>query len=195
MEGLVDTGGGRDDANPRAYPAVVITIEDLLRSDERWREFAAQPEMDPLTEDDALQEAQLLDVRFDALRSQVALLFELRVALQLREANTGLLVAREVRQLSWTANPRATAKTAWTVGGSRPRKENRLFGLQLGLWPNAQLELRAESAAFFAGDVPSLDRIPDFIEDDEATIRAQLAGWHSEFVPVHAVFLDREASP
>jgi hypothetical protein len=62
----------------------VITVEDLLRPDRRWREYASLPEMDPLTEDDALQEAQLLDVRFDALRSTVGLLFELRTALQLR---------------------------------------------------------------------------------------------------------------
>lgn len=168
----------------------MIMIEDLLLPDGHWRDFASQPEMDPLTEGDALQEAQLLDVRLDALRSTVGLLFELRLALQLREANAGLLVARGVRELSWTAGARSTAKTAWTVGGSTPRNENWLFGLQLGLWPNARLDLRAESAAFFAGDVPDLDRIPNYLEDDEATVRTQLAGWRSEFVPVHAVFLD-----
>jgi hypothetical protein len=153
--------------------------------------------MDPLTEDDALQEAQLLDVRFDALRSTVGLLFELRTALQLREANTGVLVARQVRELSWVAErlhygdePPPMNRMAWTVGGSIPRNEDRLFGLTLGMWPGAQLELRAESAAFFAGDVPGLDRIPDYTEDDEATVRAQLAGWGSEFIPLFAVFLD-----
>ncbi len=168
----------------------MITIEELLLPDPGLRRFAAQPEMDPLTEEDALQEAQLLDVRFDALRSTVGLLFELRLALQLRQANTGVLVARGVRELSWTAGPRSTTKTAWTVGGSIPRNENRLFGIELGVWPNAQLRLTAESASFFAGDVLGLDRIPDYMDDDEATIRAQLASWHSEFAPVHAVFLD-----
>lgn len=168
----------------------MITIGELLWPDPELRRFAAQPEMDPLTEQGALQEAQLLDVRFDALRSTVGLLFELRLALQLREANTGVLVARGVRELSWTAGPRSTLRTAWTVGGSIPNNENRLFGLTLGMWPDAQLTLKAESAAFFAGDVPGLDRIPDYMDDDEATVHAQLAGWHSEFVPVHAVFLD-----
>lgn len=168
-----------------------MIVEDLLSPDPALRRFA-QPEMDPLTERGALQEAQLLDVRVDALRSTVGLLFELRLALQLREANTGVLVARGVRELSWAAGPRSTEKTAWTVGGSIPRNADRLFGLELGMWPapGAQLKLVAESAAFFAGDVPGLDRIPDYGEDDEATIRAQLAGWHSEFTPVHAVFLD-----
>jgi hypothetical protein len=168
----------------------MITIEELLRPDPELRRFAAQPEMDPLTEEGALQEAQLLDVRFDALRSTVGLLFELRLALQLREANTGVLVARGVRALSWTAGQRSTSRTAWAVGGSIPYNENRLFGLTLGMWPDAELTLQAESAAFFAGDVPGLVRIPDYMDDDEVTVRAQLAGWHSEFTPVHAVFLD-----
>jgi hypothetical protein len=168
----------------------VITIGELLWPDPELRRFAAQPEMDPLTEEGALQEAQLLDVRFDALRSTVGLLFELRMALQLREANTGVLVARGVRELSWTAERRSTSRTAWVVGGSIPHNEDRLFGLTLGMWPGAQLTLKAESAAFFAGDVPGLDRIPDYMDDDEVTVRAQLAGWHSDFIPVHAVFLD-----
>ncbi|MFV0462523.1 MAG: hypothetical protein ACK5MP_04905 [Nostocoides sp.] len=75
--------------------------------------------MDPLTESDALQEAQLLDVQLDAVREQLALLFELRMALQLREPDTGVLVARGVREFSWTAPPRSSLRTAWSVGGSQ----------------------------------------------------------------------------
>lgn len=168
----------------------MITIEDLLLSDGRWREFAAQPEMDPLSEDDVLQEAQLLDVRFDALRSTAALLFELRVALQLREANTGVLIVRDVRELAWTSEPRATTRTAWTVLGSHPEAGGRLFNLRLDIRPAARLLLRAGSAAFFAGDAPDLERIPDYTSDDEISIRTNLANWHSKFEPVHAVFLD-----
>lgn len=168
----------------------MIAIQDLLQPDDRWREFASQPEMDPLSEDDALQEAQLLDVRFDAARTTVGLLFELRVALQLREANTGVLIARGVHGLSWTGDPQSTTRTAWAVLGSRPEAHDGLFALGLATWPESRLSLRAESAAFFAGDVPGLDRIPDYVSDREATIRANLASWHSKFMPVRAVFLD-----
>lgn len=122
----------------------MIAIEDLLLPDPQLRRFAAQPEMDPLTEEDALREAQLLDVPFDALRSTVGLLFELRLVLQLRQGNTGVLVAREVRELSWTAGPRSTAKTAWTVGGSVPRNTDRQFALELGMWPDATETNRRE---------------------------------------------------
>jgi hypothetical protein len=120
----------------------------------------------------------------------VALLFELRIALQLRTANTGVLVANGVRGLSWSVRPRPMDKTAWTVFASSPECLNREFRLRLGMWSDAKLELVAESASFYTGDVPGLDVIPNYIEDDEATIRAQQAGWHSTFVPVHAVFLD-----
>jgi hypothetical protein len=170
----------------------MIAIEELLRADSRLRDIAAPPDVNPLTEEDALQEAQLLDLRFDALNSTVGLLFELRLALQLRQANTGVLVARGVRELSWSAGQRSTAKTAWTVGGSIPRSGDRLFRLELGMWPvpGAQLKLVAENASFFSGDVPRLDQIPDYMDDDDTTVRAHLASWHSDFVPVTAVFLD-----
>ncbi|WP_129666521.1 hypothetical protein [Phytoactinopolyspora endophytica] len=171
----------------------MITIEDLLALSPELRAFGARPEMDPLTEEDALQEAQLLDVRFDALRSTVGLLFELRLALQLREGNTGVLVAHGVRDLSWTAGSRSTKLTAWTVGGSTPQNRNNMFGLKFGMWPEpgAQLRLVAQRAAFFTGDVPHLaDAPPNYVEDDDSTIRAGLANWRSKFVPIHAVFLD-----
>jgi len=168
----------------------VITIEDLLLPDVALRRFASQPEMDPLTEDGALLEAQLLDIRFDALRSTVGLLFEMRTAWQLREANTGVLVCRGVREIFWEAEPRTTDKTAWVVGESTPNNENRLFGLSLGMF-GAFLSLVAESAAFFCGDVPGLvRRIPDYGREQDAAVRSQLPGWHSTFVPVRAVFLD-----
>lgn len=175
-------------------PGVASAIRELLLPDPPWRAHGvAGPEADPLIEEDALQEAQLLDVRFDVLTCTVGLLFELRTALQLREANTGVLVAHGVRELSWTGPERATEMTAWTVGGSTPRVERGLFGLVAGMWPapGARLGLRARSAAFFAVNVPGLDDAPpDYTDHDRMSVRAHLAGWNSPFEPVHAVVLD-----
>lgn len=168
----------------------MTTIEDLLSLDSPLRRFSAQPEMDPLTEHDALQEAQLLDVRFDALRSRVGLLFELRVALQLREANTGVLVAHGVRKFGWSATARPTGRTAWNVISSTPQCSDRLFELSLLCWPEGHLELSAESAAFFVGDVAGIGESPPDYSDDESVVQTGLAGWRSIFTPVHAVFLD-----
>jgi hypothetical protein len=63
--------------SPTPWQEVLMRIEELL-VDPRRREHAAMPEADALTQSDALREAQLLDVRFDALRSSVWLLFDCR---------------------------------------------------------------------------------------------------------------------
>ncbi|MFN6118743.1 MAG: hypothetical protein ACK5CE_03755 [Actinomycetes bacterium] len=177
---------------------MTLTPRDLLLPSPALRALGAQPEMDPLTELDALQEAQLLDVRFDTLTLTAGLLLELRMALQLREANTGVLWVRGVRQLSWSGPSRATEMTAWSVGSSVPRAEDGVFSLTLSMWPapGAQLTLVGESAAFFAGDVPGLNEAPpDYGALDVESVREGLASWDSEFVPVHAVFLDPAESP
>jgi hypothetical protein len=147
--------------------------------------------MNPSTETDALQEAQLLGVRFDALSLTVGLLFELRVALQLRGANTGVLIARGVKELSWSGPSRATDLTAWSIGSSTPFANDESFSLTLSMWPapGAHFTLVADSAAFIGGDVPGLSRDPpDYVARDRATVSEGLAGWSSEFVPIYAAF-------
>lgn len=170
-----------------------MKIDDLLSMDPGLRQHASLPEMDPLTEDDALQEAQVLDVRFEALAGVVGILFELRQALQLLEANTGVLVAHGVRELTWAGPSRDTALTAWSVGSSAPRAKDRLFSLSLVMWPHpgARLSLTAESAAFFVGQVPGLaEAPPDYTDRNRATVVGEVARWESMFEPVSAVFLD-----
>lgn len=171
----------------------MMTIADLLHPDPALREHAALPEMDPLTEEDALQEAQVLDVRFDALAGVAAVLFELRQALQLLEASTGVLVARGVRELAWLGPERPAGLTAWSVGSSVPTTEDGLFRLNLVMWPfpGARLRLVAESAAFFVGVTPGLPEAPpDYGAGDRRAIDAELPGWGSPFLPLRAVFLD-----
>lgn len=171
----------------------MMMLQDVLNATRASaRKYAGLPEMDPLTEQDALQEAQLLDVRLDAVRGQLGILFELRTALQLREPNTGVLVARGVRQFEWNAPPRATVRTAWSVGGSRVDNRGGLFRLDLGLWPGpgAGLALTAESALFMSGDVQGLSEVPPDYTEDDASASEQVASWGSVFSPSAAVFLD-----
>lgn len=147
--------------------------------------------MDPLAEADALQEAELLDVRIHALTSTVGLLFELRAALQLRGGSAAVLAAHGARELTWSAEPRPTSRTAWTVVGSEPTVDGPTIVLQLDLTPPSQLRLVAANAAFYVIDVPGLDKNPpDYVADDEAKIRAGLASWDAQCSPVQAVFLD-----
>ena len=80
-----------------------MRLRDLLDRDVVGA-LLGSPEMDPLTEKDALQEARLNEVTFDAVRGRLGLLFDLRGALQLRMAYTGLLVLGGVKNLAGAAN-------------------------------------------------------------------------------------------
>ncbi|HEY2668291.1 MAG TPA: hypothetical protein VGK51_15785 [Actinomycetota bacterium] len=169
--------------------ADLLSIEALLM-DPRRRKYAAMPEADPLTESDALQEAQLVDVRLDVVRSTAWLLFDCRGALQMQMGNTAVLGAHGVRSFSWRGEPRG-AFTAWTVVGSEPVAKDGVWSLSLPFVPRARLDMEAASAEFFVGNVPGGDQAPpDYTEADDATIRAGVPSWISEFEPVHAVFLD-----
>jgi hypothetical protein len=121
-----------------------MRIEELL-VDPRRREHAAMPEADALTQSDALREAQLLDVRFDALRSSVWLLFDCRGALQIEMGNTAVIVAHGLRRFSWTGQPRGRL-TAWTVVSSEPVARRGMWSFSLAFVPSARMELEADSA-------------------------------------------------
>jgi hypothetical protein len=165
-----------------------MNIEDLFSDADPGR-FAAQPEMDPLTEASALQEAQLLDVRLHALTARAGLLFDLRTALQFMNGNTAVLIAHGVREFGWWAEPRASARTAWNVVRSDPTSHDWILSLDLSFVPRARLHMAAESAAFYVGDVDALSESPpDFGGTDDAVIRAGMADWNSLFSPVYAVF-------
>ena len=167
-----------------------MLIEEILTGTRR--EFAVSQEIDPLRQSDALQEVQLLAARVDAISSVAGLLFELRTAMHLAEGNVALLVARGVREFSWSADARSTDRTAWNVVGSEPESVDGLFVFELDLVPNAGLRLVAESAEFYSGNVEGLpEQLPDYVTDDDETIRSNLPGWRSSFSPIWATFIDR----
>jgi hypothetical protein len=163
-------------------------VEDLLWSP--WSNPSeARPEMDPLAREDALLEAQLLDVRVHALSSTVGLLFELRTSFLLRGGNAAVLVAHGVQALNWSAEPWSRRLTAWTVLGSEPKSDDQLFSLHLDFW-RSQLDLVAAAADFYVIDVPGLGETPpDYVDDGDTEIRARLVGWDSPLFPVQAVHL------
>jgi hypothetical protein len=166
-----------------------MLAEELLKSPERGS--MALPDVDPFRQSDALQEAQLLEARVEALTSTVGLLFELRTAMHFTEGNAAVLIARGAREFNWSAETRLTGKTAWNVVGSEPLIANKIFTLELDFLPISQLRVAARSVEFYVGNMDGLgDQLPDYVEDDDATVRANLASWHSPFAPLQAAFLD-----
>lgn len=147
------------------------------------------PDVNPLTEQDALLEVQLLDLRICAVASTVAVLLELRTSLHLRGVNTGLLVVRGVRELSWLAERRTTARTAWNIVSSVPERTAGSFTLDIGCIPMARLKLVSDTAEFYAGNVAGLDSAPpDYVADSDATIAVNLPGWGSDLALESSVF-------
>jgi hypothetical protein len=173
-----------------------MTIDELLRSPQR-RDHAAMPEADALTEVDGLQEADLVDARFIAGEASLAVLFDLRTALQFRMANTAVLVMRGVRQVDWTWDELpGPGRVAHYVMSSKPDVDGSLFTLELVCLRGWRLSAVATSAEFFVGDVPDLPEVPpNFVEDDERTVAAGMPAWDSMFEPGWATFLDPVSPP
>jgi hypothetical protein len=168
-----------------------MLVDELLRRPQRHAN-TAHPEVDPLREPNVLQEAQLLEARVEALTSTVGLLFELRTAMEWMDANTAILVARGVQEFVWSAEARSTAKTAWNVVASELRTVGQLPVFELDFLPLSRMRLTADRVEFYVGDVARLElQVPDYGMDDDAAIRANLAGWGSSFSLMGASFLDR----
>jgi hypothetical protein len=151
--------------------------------------MVGSPEMDPLTEKDALVSAPLVEAVFDAVNRRVGLLFDLRVAEQLRMADTGLIVVGGVEAFQWRAVRRSTSRTSWNVDASVPSSDDGVVSLRLIFFPGAELTVVARSAAFFAGNVPGLpDTLPDFAGSD-AEVAAGMTSMDSPFEPTQATFI------
>ncbi|HEX2294068.1 MAG TPA: hypothetical protein VHN37_02035 [Actinomycetota bacterium] len=181
-----------------------LKIEDLFLLSER-RSLAEKPEMDPLTEDDALMESQLIDLRYDPVTSTTGLLFDLRQAIQLRLANTGVVIVREVERLAWeqrlhehekeafadeTLDPELAKHRAWNVIASEPRPTD-VFNLRLLFVPGAELNVSGARAEFFMGHVPGIGDVPaTFTHASVDEIEASLPHWNSPFKTLYATFLD-----
>lgn len=164
-----------------------MIIEDLLVWPGR-RSLAAVPEMDALADVDALLEAALLDIRFDATTSSVWLLFDCRGALHLEMGNAALVVVRGVTALQWQADPRP-GRLWRAVMGWRPVTGAGMFSVTVDLSPASRLQVNGAGAEFYVGDIPGGDDAPpNFMTANDQEIRAGLASWTSDFEVVHASF-------
>jgi hypothetical protein len=163
-----------------------------LFTDPTRRSYAAMPEMDALTEQDALLEAALVDVDVDVVQGAAGLLFDLRGAVSFQEGNTAVLIARGVSRLEWNRGDAGDRPGWWAVMESTPATRHRRFTFSLGfIPPRAGLVVDAAAAEFYVGDMQGRDDAPpDFTSAGPETIRAEMQRWDVEFLPKAAVFLD-----
>lgn len=148
------------------------------------------PEADALAEVDALLEAALLEVRFDATTSSAWLLFDCRGAVQLEMGNTAVVVVRGVTALQWHAGS-GLGRTWRAVMGWQPVSAPDTFSCTVELSPGSRLQVNGDAAEFYVGDIPGGDAAPpNFMTASDEEIRAGMAQWTSDFEVVHASFTD-----
>lgn len=160
-----------------------MRLSDLLISARLQPPLAIGLPMNPLTEADALREAQVLDILVSAASGSAGVLFELRQALQLRGANTGVLVARGVSEFCWLAAPHVGEMRAWGVESSTPQGGIEGFRISLSTWssPGATLTIASTSAEFYLVDIATLESAPpDYSSGDPVALREQVAHWDAE---------------
>jgi hypothetical protein len=168
-----------------------VIASELLQDFEVGHDVA-RPEADPFTEEDALQEAALVDVRINALSDAVGLLFDLGGALQLRMGSTGILIAQGIDQLRWVQTHGLRGPIWYSVVRSTSQVEGDRLTLGLDLVPDTTLRIRLRSGTFYVGDVPGLadGPPPDFTTADADTLWSRMVSWESEFEPSCAVVLE-----
>jgi hypothetical protein len=167
-----------------------VTIDELLNSPLRF-EYAAMPESDALTEEDSLREADLLDVRVNVTTGTLALLFDLRVALGFRMADTAVLAMRQVFRLEVaTGDPPKNGRRANYVMGNVASVNGGRFSLRLDCLREWDIVAESAAAEFYVGNVPGLPEAPaNYGFDDERTIVAGMQAWSSQFEPGWATFI------
>ena len=158
-----------------------MLARDLL--DSRRIEDLPQPAVDPLTESQALLEAQVLEILFDVKRATLGVLFELRTSMMMTESNTGVLVAQGVQTLTFRGEPRDTKLTAWSVLTSEAVGASGA-SLELQFHPDAHIGLSASSLRYVNCDVASIGDIPPDYSDGFESPHRLLADWESEIHPI-----------
>lgn len=135
--------------------------------------------------DDALDESQLLAVRFDAVRGVAAVVLDLRLALNDFRGNVGLLVANEVSTIEWGRQPGVLGLRAWTVAGSRLGSTAEGWAVKLDFWPapGANMTIVSNGVQFIEG-VASLPAMPDYV-NEHVSAEVYVEGvWSAEFQPL-----------
>ncbi|WP_157894408.1 hypothetical protein [Mycolicibacterium wolinskyi] len=178
--------------NLQARIEIMATLEELFFTDTGQMRAHNASLVNPFTEEDSLLEAQILEVRYDGIRSTLGIIFEMRLAEIIGVTSTALLVASNVSQYSWRQVERHGGSTAWTVIGAIPKNTESGLSLELTASPSASLSFTARRAVFYILRIAHLEGSPppDYVDDDIRAIRAGVACWNSEAEVVRVDYID-----
>jgi hypothetical protein len=136
---------------------------------------------DPLVEETALLEVQILGIRLDALTRQAGVLLEFRQSLQPFPGNTGVLIAQGVTFSRWSAPDPTAPPVACPIVGWRVVESAGALVATAAFSRLGEFSVAAESWTFVHGDVNGLGPISvDYGDHGPATIREHVADWDRE---------------
>jgi len=94
------------------------TLEQLFTSSPGTPTVGDAHAVNPFADQDALTEAQVIEIRYSGITSTLGILLEMRLADRIRTTSTALIVAASVSIYSWQQTDRNHGRTAWTIIGS-----------------------------------------------------------------------------
>ncbi|MFI1471614.1 polymorphic toxin-type HINT domain-containing protein [Streptomyces wuyuanensis] len=164
-----------------AHSDPMTVIEGLFTSECHWQ--APEPiGWDPLKEQDALQDAQLLDFRACPTANRAALLFDMRTAANYPTGNSALLVVRGLRSLRWDGAPQQQKLMAFSIMSSRP---SRIAGgglrLELEFFPDGDHSVSGDRADFYLLEAHGIPEAPpSYPGHNLDDVRHELPSWNSD---------------
>ncbi|MEV8231287.1 hypothetical protein AB0P41_35465 [Streptomyces sp. NPDC079167] len=156
----------------------MTTVEDLFVS----QDYSQAPETiswDPLKEQDALHDTQLLDCRVSPTSNRAALLFDMRTASNYPAGNAALLVVKGLKSFSWSGASQQHKLMAFSVMSSHP-SVNADGGFLLGLrfFPDGEHSVCGDGMDFYlleAHGVPEAP--PSYLGRSLNQVRHELPSW------------------
>lgn len=137
---------------------------------------------DPLREQDALHDAQLLDCRVCPTADRAALLFDMRTASYYPAGNSALLVISGLHSFHWSGAPQQQKLMAFSVMSSRVcGVADDGWRLDLEFFPDGAHSVSGDRANFYLLEAHGIpDAPPDYTGRDLDQVRHELPWWNSE---------------
>jgi hypothetical protein len=155
-------------------------------------DFRDSDDFNPFLAEEGFDEAQLIDIRIDALHCTVGMLYEMRPStmqynMEDLSVEAGVLILRESTGVEWKAVPTGRPNPhSWAVMSSSHAIHGHQLELVLELGLIGGMDFRATAAAaeFYVGRMPALpDEIPSY--PDHVDVSGLVPGWDMEFFPTH----------
>ncbi|WP_406329887.1 hypothetical protein [Streptomyces sp. NBC_00203] len=159
-----------------------MTLVENVFTSQDYRQAPEPIDWDPLKEQDALHDAQLLDCRVCPTANRAALLFDMRTASHYPTGNSALLVVRGLQSFHWSGAPQQQKLMAFSVMSSRPSGvADGGLRLELEFFPDGDHSVSGDRADFYLLEVHGIPEAPpSYPGRDLDQVRHELPSWNSD---------------